>query len=62
MVSVAYCIAGVLEAHQAAEFFAGAANVSNCLRLCGYPTATFDLNRGHKSMDVSTDAGFAFDT
>lgn len=62
MFSVAFCIAGVLEVYQAVEFFAGEANVSKCLRLCGYATATFDINRGHKSMDWSTDAGFAFDT
>ena len=59
---VACSTAGVLEAYHAAEFFAGQANVSKCLRLCGYATATFDINRGHKSMDWSTDAGFASET
>ena len=41
-----------------AEFFAGAAAVSRCIRLSGIKTATYDINRSSIAMDWNSNAGF----
>ena len=41
-----------------AEFFAGAAAVSRCIRLSGIKTATYDINRSSIAMGWNSNAGF----
>ena len=49
-------------AFQALELLSGHGNVSAVFRELGFPTVSYDLKLGGRSMDFCQPAGFAFET